>query len=107
MKLYNPRTQLFEESYRLRASLGLKREELDVLKSQWLLTLVDNRYGSRSSQKHYEIFLHQALLLRTAEGMNGRAVQVHLGYEKQHMEKKRRVRCDSLDIFNIFKTSFT
>lgn len=91
MKLFNHQSEQFQFSHTIRASRSLGVE--NIVNSEWLLTLVNNggtatTAGNGSEQK---IILHKAMLLRMAEGMNGRAVQVHLGYLAQDRNIWNRV----------------
>ncbi|GJJ10631.1 hypothetical protein Clacol_004858 [Clathrus columnatus] len=94
LKLYNDARHIFQPSYQVRALLktGLNttsKTEQDISNTQWLLTLIDDR-SSNKVQKHNIILARRPLLIRTAEGMNGRAVQIHQGYFEKDENKERR-----------------
>ncbi|GJJ10689.1 hypothetical protein Clacol_004916 [Clathrus columnatus] len=94
LKLYNDTCRIFQPSYQVQALLktGLNttsKTEQDISNTQWLLTLIDDQ-SSNKVQRHNIVLTRRPLLIRTAEGMNGRAVQIHQGCLEKDENKERR-----------------
>ncbi|GJJ05840.1 hypothetical protein Clacol_000027 [Clathrus columnatus] len=99
LKLYSDALRSFAPSYEIRAALRSKSEiksgpettsktNDDVSNSSWLLTVVDDR--ETVTKTHEIILAKRPFVIRSAEGMNGRAVQVHQGYPLADDNKTRR-----------------
>lgn len=87
LQLFDTESKNFNFSYQIRPSQSGSVANLPD--NKWLLSLVDE--WKTPSQEHKIILAGTPLLIRSAEGMNGRAVQVHRGYLEGDEYKTYRV----------------